>query len=190
MFFTALFFAVIIGVFIGIFLYNRKMLASPVLNGLNIIETFPDIALLILLLPFTGIGEIPTVIACIIYSILPIARNVYTGLINVDTGLLQTGEAIGLEEKEILHKIRFPLALPMIAGGIRIAIVFTMGIVTLGGIFGAGGLGAPLQTGISLIRPDIIYVSGIWVGVLAVILDGIAGVIEKNLKRRYSTWQL
>jgi osmoprotectant transport system permease protein len=188
MFFTALFFAVIIGTVLGILIYRRRIFASPVLNSLNVLETFPDVALLILLLPLTGIGETPTVIACILYSLLPVTRNVYTGLINVDGSLLETGEAIGMKEKEILYKVRFPLALPMIAGGVRIAIVFTMGIVTLGGIFGAGGLGAPLQTGINLIRPDIIFVAGIWVGILAVILDGIAGGVELQLKKRYGTW--
>jgi osmoprotectant transport system permease protein len=188
MFFTALFFAVIIGTVLGILIYRRRIFASPVLNSLNVLETFPDVALLILLLPLTGIGETPTVIACILYSLLPVTRNVYTGLINVDGSLLETGEAIGMKEKEILYKVRFPLALPMIAGGVRIAIVFTMGIVTLGGIFGAGGLGAPLQTGINLIRPDIIFVAGIWVGILAVILDGIAGGVELRLKKRYGTW--
>jgi osmoprotectant transport system permease protein len=188
MFFTALFFAIIIGTFLGILIYRWRIFASPVLNSLNVLETFPDVALLILLLPLTGIGETPTVIACILYSLLPVTRNVYTGLINVDGSLLETGEAIGMKEKEILYKVRFPLALPMIAGGVRIAIVFTMGIVTLGGIFGAGGLGAPLQTGINLIRPDIIFVAGIWVGILAVILDGIAGGVELQLKKRYGTW--
>jgi len=189
MFSIALLCAVVVGVLVGIFIFQHRGFVAPVLNGLNVVETFPDIALLILLLPLVGIGETPTIIACVIYSILPIARNVYTGLTGVDPILLESGEAIGLRENDILRKIRFPLALPMIAGGIRIAIVFTMGIVTLGGIFGAGGLGAPLQTGINLMRPDIIYVSGIWVGILAVILDGIAGGVEKGLTRRYGTWQ-
>lgn len=189
MFSVALVAAVAIGIVVGVIIYRYRRLASPTLNGLNVVETFPDIALLILLLPLVGIGAVPTIIACVIYSILPVARNVYTGLVHVDAGLLEVGEAIGLEERDILRRIRFPLALPMIAGGIRIAIVFCMGIVTLGGIFGAGGLGAPLQTGINLMRPDIIYVSGIWVGVLAVILDGIAGGVERGLKGRYSAWQ-
>ncbi|WOF16259.1 ABC transporter permease [Methanoplanus sp. FWC-SCC4] len=189
MFFTAIFFAILIGILLGMFLFKNERFAFSTLNFLNILETFPDIALLILLLPLVGIGEIPTIIACVIYSVLPVSRNVYTGLKHVDSAFLEIARAIGFKDNEILYKIRLPLAMPMIAGGIRIAIVFTMGIVTLGGIFGAGGLGAPLQTGINLIRPDIIYVAGIWVGILAVILDGFAGFIEKYLTRRYGTWQ-
>jgi osmoprotectant transport system permease protein len=185
----ALIAAIAAGVAIGLFIYRRRRYASPVFSTLNAVETFPDIALLVLLIPLAGIGTVPTIIACVLYSILPIARNTYTGLISVSPELLEVGRAMGLSERFILLKIRFPLAFPMIAGGIRIAIVFTMGIVTLGGIFGAGGLGAPLQTGINLIRPDIIFVAGIWVGILAVILDGIAGGIEASLKRRFGSWR-
>lgn len=184
----ALIAAIAVGVAIGLLLYRQRRYAPPVFSSLNAIETFPDIALLVLLIPLAGIGTVPTIIACVLYSILPIARNTYTGLISVSPDLLEVGRAMGLSERFILLKVRFPLAFPMIAGGIRIAIVFTMGIVTLGGIFGAGGLGAPLQTGINLIRPDIIFVAGIWVGILAVILDGIAGGIEASLKRRFGSW--
>jgi len=184
----ALLLAITIGVATGLFLYRRRRYSPPVFSTLNAVQTFPDIALLILLIPLAGIGTVPTIIACVLYSILPIARNTYTGLISVSPELLEVGRAMGLVERDILMKIRFPLAFPMIAGGIRIAIVFTMGIVTLGGIFGAGGLGAPLQTGINLMRPDIIFVAGIWVGLLAVILDGIAGGIEAELKRRFGSW--
>ena len=127
----------------------------------------------------------PTIAACILYSILPIARNTYTGLTSVSEEYVEVARAIGMSEREIMLKVRFPLALPLIAAGFRIALVFTMGVVTLGGLIAAGGLGAPLQTGIHLYDGGIILVSGIWVGILAVIFDGIAGIVEKMLHRRY-----
>lgn len=185
MFSIALSIAVILGTILGVYLYNRKKFAEPILNSLNALETFPDLALLILLIPLVGIGENPTIIACIIYSLLPITRNTYTGLVSVRPEILETGKALGLTNRQILRKIRIPVSLPMIAGGIRIAIVFTMGIVTLGGIIGAGGLGAPLQTGIVLLIPSVIIITGLWVGLLAVIFDGFAGIIEKRLQQRY-----
>lgn len=188
MFSISLVIAVVLGVTLGIVLYRHRSYAEPALNGLNALETFPDMALLVLLIPIAGIGEVPTIIACIIYSLLPVTRNTYTGLVSVRQEILDTGTALGMTEKEIVRKIRIPIALPMIAGGIRIAIVFTMGIVTLGGIIGAGGLGAPLQTGIMLIIPSLIIVTGLWVGVLAVILDGCAGIVEKRLTLRYGEW--
>ncbi|MDE4907674.1 ABC transporter permease [Methanogenium marinum] len=188
MFSIALTISVILGIILGIILYQHKKYAEPALNGLNALETFPDMALLVLLIPVAGIGEVPTIIACIIYSLLPVTRNTYTGLVSVRPEILEAGTAIGLTEADIVRNIRIPVSLPMIAGGIRIAIVFTMGIVTLGGIIGAGGLGAPLQTGIVLLLPDVIIVTGLWVGILAVIFDGCAGMIEKRLTVRYGEW--
>ena len=188
MFSVSLVISVILGVTLGILLYRHRNYAEPALNGLNALETFPDMALLVLLIPIAGIGEVPTIIACILYSLLPVTRNTYTGLVSVRPDILEAGTAIGLTEGEIVRNIRIPVSLPMIAGGIRIAIVFTMGIVTLGGIIGAGGLGAPLQTGIVLLLPDVIIVTGLWVGILAVIFDGCAGMIEKRLTVRYGEW--
>jgi osmoprotectant transport system permease protein len=188
MFSVSLIISVIIGITMGIILYQHRKYAEPALNSLNALETFPDMALLVLLIPIAGIGEAPTIIACIIYSLLPVTRNTYTGLVSVRPEIIEAGTAIGLTEGEIVRKIRIPVSLPMIAGGIRIAIVFTMGIVTLGGIIGAGGLGAPLQTGIVLLLPAVIIVTGLWVGILAVIFDGCAGIVENRLTLRYGEW--
>ncbi len=188
MFVIALFVSILAGVAVGILIYRNPKLADPVLNGLNIVETIPDVALLVLLLPIFGIGTGPTVAASILYSILPIARNTYTGLANVPREYVEIAEALGLNPREVLMKVRFPLALPLIAGGIRIAVVFTMGVVTLGGLIAAGGLGAALQNGIQLYDMGTILVTGAWVGLLAVILDGGAGVVENKLKARYGTW--
>jgi osmoprotectant transport system permease protein len=188
MFFFALFFSILIGVFIGVLTYRNPKLADPVLNGLNVVETVPDMALLVLLLPIFGIGAAPTIVASILYSLLPIARNTYTGLSNVPREYIEIAEALGLTHQDILLRVRFPLSLPLIAGGIRIAVVFTMGVVTLGGLIAAGGLGAALQNGIQLYDMATIFVTGAWVGLLAVLLDGVAGVIESILKKRYGTW--
>lgn len=188
MFFFALFFSILIGVVTGVLTYRNQKLAGPVLNGLNVVETVPDVALLVLLLPIFGIGAAPTIVASILYSILPIARDTYTGLSNVPREYIEIAEALGLTPREVLFKVRFPLSLPLVAGGVRIAVVFTMGVVTLGGLIAAGGLGAALQNGIQLYDMGTILVTGAWVGLLAVLLDGIAGIIEKILKARYGTW--
>jgi len=185
MVFVALLFIIAIGVTIGVFLYNKKNLSGIVLNLLNVIETIPELVLLVILMPFFGIGYKPTMIASILYSILPVARNTYVGLIQVDKKYLESARAMGLQEREILWNIRIPLALPMIAAGIRIAIVFTMGVITLGGLIAAGGLGGPIQTGIHLYDKDIILVTGLWIGILAVLVDSIGSLIEKVLNRKY-----
>ena len=184
MFFWALLLSILFGILIGILIYKKKQLADIVFHLLNTIELIPTLALLILLLPLLGLGSGPTIAACILYSLLPIARNTYTGLISVNKEYLQAAQGIGLSSKEILLNIRIPYALPHIIGGIRIAIVFTMGVVTLGGVIAAGGLGQSIQTGLQFNKPDIIIVSSIWVGILAVIFDLFAGMLERALIRR------
>jgi osmoprotectant transport system permease protein len=185
MFSIALFIAATAGVLIGLFIYSRPRFAEATLNIFNVVETIPDMALLIILLPLLSLGAGPTIAASVLYSILPISRNTYTGLANVNREYLDVAEAMGMSAREILFNVRILLALPLIAGGVRIALVFTMGVVTLGGLEGAEGLGAPLQTGIFNSRPDIIIVAGLWVGVLAVVFDGIAGLLEEKLKGSY-----
>ena len=101
MFFIALLIIIIIGVAIGIFLYNKKNLSDIVLNILNVIETIPELVLLVILMPFFGIGYKPTLIASILYSILPVARNTYVGLTQVDRQYLESARAMGLAEREI-----------------------------------------------------------------------------------------
>ncbi|MBC7085333.1 MAG: ABC transporter permease [Methanomethylovorans sp.] len=189
MFSIALTISVITGVSMGIIIYSHPKIASPVLNFLNILETIPDLALLVILLPLLRLGTGPTIAASVIYSLLPIARNTYAGLKAVDAQYVYVAEAIGLSPKDILFKVRIPLSLPLIAGGIRIALVFTMGVVTLGGLVAAGGLGTVLQNGIQLYEKDVIILAGLWTGILAVILDHGAGRIEKELYKRYGTWQ-
>lgn len=188
MFSIALIISVIIGVGVGVLIYSQPKMASPVLNFLNILETIPDLALLVILLPLLRLGTGPTIAASVIYSILPIARNTYTGLKGVDGKYIYVAEAIGLSPRDILLKVRIPMSLPLIAGGIRIALVFTMGVVTLGGLVAAGGLGTVLQNGIQLYEKDAILLAGLWTGILAVILDLGAGWIEKELYKRYDTW--
>jgi osmoprotectant transport system permease protein len=182
MFGVALVIAIFIGVAMGLALYRSPRLANTAFNFLNVVETVPTLALLVLMIPFLGIGSTPTIFTSILYAILPVARNTYTGLAHVDKEYLDVATAMGLPPKEILMRIRIPLAMPLIAGGIRIALVFTMGVVTLGGIIAAGGLGAPLQTGIHLYDKKVIMMAGLWVGVLAVILDWMGGIVEKKLE--------
>jgi osmoprotectant transport system permease protein len=185
MFGVSLAIAVLVGVVLGVLLYKSPKLANTTFNSLNVVETVPTLALLVLLIPFLGLGAAPTIFASILYAILPVARNTYTGLAYTKKEYLEVATAMGLTSKEILLKIRVPLALPLIAGGIRIALVFTMGVVTLGGLIAAGGLGAPLQTGIHLYDKGIILVTGLWVGILAVVLDWIGGLVEKRFEVSY-----
>jgi len=186
MFGIALLLAILLGILIGLYLFKYTKQANIFFNILNVIETIPTIAFLIILIPVFGIGMQPTIAACVLYSILPISRNTYTGISSVDKKYIEIADGQGLTKKEILMKVRIPLSLPLIIGGIRIAIVFTMGVVTLGGLIAAGGIGESIQTSIASLDINAIIVAALWVGFLAVLFDGIAGYIEKILNRRIS----
>jgi osmoprotectant transport system permease protein len=184
MFSIALILAIIFGIILGLYLFKYPKQANIFFNILNVIETIPTIAFLIILIPIFGIGISPTITACVLYSILPIARNTYTGISSIDKKYIEIADGQGLTNKEILLKVRIPLSLPLIIGGIRIAIVFTMGVVTLGGLIAAGGIGESIQTSIASLDINAIIVAALWVGFLAVLFDGVAGYIEKILQRR------
>ncbi len=185
LFCIALVIVLVLGLSLGITAGISIRYGNPLIQVLNIIEMIPDVALLLLLIPVTGIGAVPTITAAVLYSLLPIVRNTSIGIRSVRFELIESGTALGMTEKDLLLRIRLPLALPLIAGGVRTAVIYTMGIVTLGGIIGARGLGAVLQAGITRNNMTVILVTGIWIGVLAVMMDLIAAAGERVLSSRY-----
>jgi osmoprotectant transport system permease protein len=185
MFASSFLITVTAGILLGIVFFSSTNSRIAGIAVLTIIEMIPDIALLILLIPVVGIGVPPTVSAAVLYSLLPVSRNTAVGLLGVSPHYIETAKAVGLTERETLYHIRFPLALPLIVAGVRIAVIFCMGVVTLGGIIGAGGLGAPLQTGITTGNDLLILVTGCWVAFLAVSMDGTAWGISRVVSSRY-----
>ena len=185
LFVTALVIVLIFGLLLGILAGTSRRPGEIIVQILNIIEMIPDVALLLLLIPITGIGAAPTIAAAVLYSLLPIVRNTSIGLTSIRAELIESGDALGMTDWQILFQVRIPLALPLIAGGIRTAVVYTMGIVTLGGLIGARGLGAVLQAGITRNNMTVIVVAGLWIGLLAVSMDLMAAGGEMLLTRRY-----
>lgn len=173
------------GVGTGAMLYRRPRLAGLAFGLLNVVETVPELALLAILVPVVGIGAPAVVAASVLYSLLPLARNTTTGLAHVRRDYLEVAEALGLDEGETLRLVRFPLALPLVAGGVRTAVIFCMGIATLGGLVGAGGLGAPLQAGISFNNTPLILLAAAWIAVLALLADAGMAALETRARARY-----
>ena len=114
---TAVICAGALGILIGILISSHKKAAGIVLGIINVIYTIPSISLLGLLIPFTGIGNKTAVIALTVYGLLPIVRNTYTGLTNVDASILEVAQGLGTDRRQMLSRIRFPLALPVIISG-------------------------------------------------------------------------
>lgn len=156
-----------------------------VLGVINVIYTIPSISLLGFLIPFTGIGNKTAIIALTVYGLLPIVRNTYTGLTNVDASVLEVAEGLGADKKQIMFGIRFPLALPMIISGFRNMVVM---IIAMGGIasfIGAGGLGVAIYRGITTYNMTLTAAGSILIALLALFSDRLLSLAEKAANRRY-----
>ncbi len=177
----------VLGVMTGIFIAGkgRERTADVVLYFAEIMMTVPSLALfglLMLLLSRMGlsaIGFLPAVITLVIYSQLPILRNTYTAIRQVDQTMIDAGRGMGMSESQLLLRIKLPLALPIIMAGLRNAMVLTIGIAAIAALIGAGGLGVPIFRGLRNARMDLIVIGGISVSILALLIDGLMALLER-----------
>jgi osmoprotectant transport system permease protein len=179
--------AVIMAVAVGIYITGkgREQIADIVLYIASIIMTIPSLALFGLLMPllaamgFSSIGFLPAVIALILYGQLPILRNTYTAIREVDPAMIEAGRGMGMTPGQILLRIKLPLAVPVIMAGLRNAIVINIGIAAIAALIGAGGLGRAIFRGIRNARMDLIIVGAISVSILALAADGLLALVER-----------
>jgi len=168
---VALFWASVIAVPCGILLTRYRFLAGPVLGIVSVLQTIPSLALLGFMIPLFGIGPLPAVIAMVIYALLPILRNTYTGILDVDKSLLEAGRGMGMTKSQMLWLVELPMARPIIFAGLRTATVMTIGVATLAAFIGAGGLGDLILRGIAMVDTGIILAGAVPAAVLAVLFD-------------------
>ncbi len=182
---TAVICAGTLGVLTGIIISRHKKAANVVLGIINVVYTIPSISLLGFLIPFTGIGNKTAVIALTVYGLLPIVRNTYTGLVNVDASILEVAEGLGADKWQMLSGIRLPLALPVIISGFRNMVVM---IIAMGGIasfIGAGGLGAAIYRGITTYNMTLTAAGSLLIAMFALFSDWLLAKAEKAAGRRY-----
>lgn len=163
--------ALVLWVPLGLLLHEHDEFAPPVIGTAGMILTLPSLALLPLLIPIFGIGVAPAVVALVLYSALPMIRNTYTGLEEVDESMVRAGRGLGMTERELLFKVKIPMALPVIFAGIRQAAVLVIGITTIAAFFGAGGLGESIFAGIRLDFPRQVLGATIVVSAIAIATD-------------------
>jgi len=181
--FLSLLLAIVIGIPLGILIARRRSLATPVLGVAGILQTVPSIALLGFMIPAFGIGATPAIIALLIYALLPIIRNTYTGIVGVSPIVVEAATALGMSKRQRLFKVEFPLALPVIIAGIRTAAVINVGVATLASFVAAGGLGEFIFGGISLNNTNMILAGAIPAALLAVLLDIAIGYLQRSKLR-------
>jgi osmoprotectant transport system permease protein len=172
--------AVIIGIPLGILISREPKLSKPIIGTTNVIQAVPSLALLGFLIPFIGIGSAPAIVMVVLYSLLPIVKNTYTGLTNIDPDILEAAKGIGLTKSQTMKKVQLPLAFPMIMAGIRISAVTAVGLMTIAAFVGAGGLGYLVFSGVQTVDNYMILAGAIPACILALLIDFIVGKLETS----------
>lgn len=174
----ALLLSVAFGLPLGMALGHWPKIAEPVLAMVGILQTIPSLALLAFMIPLFGIGFWPAVFALFLYGLLPIVRNTFTGLTQIQPSYIQAAEGLGLTQVQILRLVRLPLGVRFILSGIRTSAVIGVGTATLAAFIGAGGLGDFILTGLSLNNNGIILQGAIPAAILAVFVDRVLALVQ------------
>lgn len=177
----ALILGIIVAVPLGIALTRTKKTASFVIGLASLLQTIPSLALLTMFIPLFGVGKKTAVVALFIYSLLPILRNTYLGVKNVDKNLVDAAKGMGMTSFEQVKMVEFPLAIPTIMRGIRLAAVYVIAWATLASYIGGGGLGDMIFGGLNLYKPELIIGGTLPVIALALLSDFLLGLLEKKL---------
>jgi osmoprotectant transport system permease protein len=181
--------AIATGVPFGIYISQKESVANLVLAVAGIIMTIPSIALFGIMIPVfsiinQGIGFLPAIVALILYSQLPIIRNTYIAIKNVDPNVRDAAVGMGMTTWQRLIKVELPLAFPVIMAGVRMAIVMTIGIGAIAAYIGAGGLGVYIVRGISTSYAAMIQVGALSVSILAITIDFVLGKLQRKLSTK------
>ncbi|MFJ4154744.1 ABC transporter permease [Pseudomonas sp. NPDC090233] len=178
--------AILVGVPLGILMTRFPAVAGPVQASATVLLTIPSIALFGLLLPFyskfgQGLGPLPAITAVFLYSLLPILRNTYLALTNVEPGIREAARGIGMTFGQRLRMVELPIAVPVILAGVRTAVVMNIGVMTIAATIGAGGLGVLILTSISRSDMSMLLVGAVLVSLLAIIADLLLQTLQRAL---------
>lgn len=175
-------FAAIVAIPLGFWIARNKKLADWIIGAANVIQTIPSLALLSILMLGLGLGSDTVIATVFLYSLLPIIKNTYTGVRNVDAALLDTGKGMGMRRMQLTYLVELPLSLSVIMAGLRNALVVAIGITAIGTFIGAGGLGDIISRGVNATNGTAIILAGaIPTALMAVLADWLLGLMEKRL---------
>jgi len=178
--------AIVVGVPLGVLMTRFKWLAGPLQGAATVVLTIPSIALFGLMLPLyskigQGLGPLPAITAVFLYSLLPILRNTYLALTNVEPGIREAGKGIGMTFWQRLRMVDIPIAVPVILAGVRTAVVMNIGVMTIAAVIGAGGLGVLILNSISQSNMPMLVVGAVLVSLLAIAADLLLQWLQRAL---------
>jgi len=173
--------AIAISVPLGIYLTRHRKIADSIIGIAGVFQTIPSLALLVFLVPFIGTGKLPAIIALTVYGLLPILRNTYLGIVGVERSAIEAGVGMGMTNRQVLWMVELPLSLSVIMGGIRTATVLIIGVATIAGLIGAGGLGDLIFRGLQTYNTGLILAGAIPSALLAIIFDYLLKLLEADV---------
>jgi osmoprotectant transport system permease protein len=172
--------SLVIAIPLGVLLARVRWLRNPVLAVLGVIYTIPSLSLFVLLIPLFGLGVTPAVIALVAYAQLMLVRNWVIGLTSIDPSIIEAAKGVGMNGWQRFWQVEFPLALPLLLAGIRLATLSTIGIATIAAYINAGGLGALLFVGVTTANYQKILVGSIAVSLLAITANYLLRFLERR----------
>ncbi|MEK4432815.1 ABC transporter permease [Paenibacillus sp. FSL M7-0802] len=170
-----------IGIVLGYVTCKYKRTEKWIVSLFQVLRIMPSLAVLLLLIPIMGTGTKPALIALVLLGIPPILMNMIAGLESVPSFLLEAAHGVGMSEQQVMWRVKFPLAAPMILTGIKIAAIEVIASATLAAKIGAGGLGEIIFTGLGLNRVDLLLIGGFSVGILAITVGVMLDMSERIL---------
>lgn len=180
---TGLGLSLIVGIPLGVISAKNERAAKVILAVANFIQVFPSIALLGIMMTVLGLGFKTVVVGLFMYSLLPIIRNTYIGLREVDPSITEAGIGVGMTMTQLLLKVQLPLSVPFLLAGIRVAAVIAIGVATLAPFVGGDGLGGDILSGINSRNANKIYSGALVAALLSVLADWSLGKLQYRLER-------
>lgn len=181
---SAVLLAALVAIPLGIFITKHERCRQIALGVAGVVQTIPSLALLAFMIPILGLDLKAAIAALFLYAVLPILRNTYTGIAEVDPDLVEAARGMGMRPRQILTRVQLPLAMRTIMAGIRTSTVISIGVATLAAFIGAGGLGEPIVEGLYLDDAQLILMGAIPAALLAIIADIGLGRVELALQPR------
>lgn len=180
---AALFFSLLLALPVGVLIVRKPRLQGPVLGVLGVIYTIPSLSLFVLLIPMLGLGTVPAVVALVAYAQLLLVRNWVVGLSGLDAAVLEAARVMGMNPWQRFLQVEFPLALPMLLAGIRLAALSSIGIGTIAAFINAGGLGVLLFEGVITANYQKIFAGSLAVSLLAISINYLLRWLESRSER-------
>ncbi|KAA3656709.1 MAG: ABC transporter permease subunit [Chloroflexi bacterium] len=190
---TAVLFSLIIGIPFGIWSAQNNRVEQILRPVLDAMQTMPAFVYLIPVLLFFGVARVPSIIATVIYALPPVIRLTSLGLHSVSADVIEAAQAFGSTERQILRKVRLPMALPTIMVGVNQTIMMALSIVVIAALIGAGGLGDVVLKSLRRLRVGSALEAGLAIVLMAILLDRMTAAlsqIERHSEPQFQGFRL